>query len=278
MPGRLQWGLFFVGLVLVGCSQNPPPIQEAKKVAPLDGPKPAVEISPAARPAVSEPAAKQILDDAIAAHTDKQPALLDKFKAAKVTREGPASIGTPVPVPQKWQLTTAWPDRFKVRAELPGPQIVNLGWTGQIGWRQGGLSDKLPMSTTEVNDFRIDVTGDWLILLFPFNDPEARVAMAPEMTVRNRPATAIRFWHPLLANAVLAFDKETKLLAQISFDGRELGRPVTKEFVIYETRTLHGVKVPTQFVLKSNGNQLADWTVAALDLIPTVDPKLFEQP
>ena len=70
-PATVSLGLF----LLAGCSSDPPPIQQAKKVsATPQGQAFVVPTDPP--PAVTDPASKAIIEAALKAHTDGQPAKL----------------------------------------------------------------------------------------------------------------------------------------------------------------------------------------------------------
>jgi hypothetical protein len=261
-----------------GCGDGTRAISTAKPVEEGRQEKAAVELTPEKKPDKSDPAAEAVVKAALDAHTGKKFELLQKLKSVRLVREGQVTMGGTSQVKQTWELYAGWPDRFRVKAEMPGPQVATLAWAGGGGWRHAVGVGKVVMSDKEVQDFRTDVTGEWLTLLFPLAEPETVVAPAPELKVNDRPAAGVRVWHPALSDAVLHFDKETKLLALVTYDGRESGQKVTKEVLVLGHGEFAGVTLPSKTVQKSNGKQLAEWTMTALEPKPQLDPKLFEEP
>lgn len=267
-----------VAAVAVGCDGPPQTIATAKPVSTGDTNKSAVQIAPGKAPEKSDPKAVELVADAVAAHTGGKPELLRKFKAVRYVREGKVSAGGLAPADQRWEVHAGWPDRFRVRAEMPGPQVVTLAWTGKAGWRHAAALGRVPMTEQEVGDFRIEVTGEWLLLLFPLTESGAVVAPAEDAKVGDKPAAGVRVWHPVLSDAVLHFDQQTKLLVRLTYDGRETGQKVTKEVLVRSHKDIAGVKLPDWTIYKSNGTEFADWRLTAAEPMGTLDAKLFEEP
>ena len=278
MTRRRDWWAvaILVGGVAAGCSNDPPPIQEAKKVGGEEQ-KP-IDLTPGKAPDKSDPAAAALVKAAVDAHTGGKPDRLQSLRTTTFTRTGPATFGGPFPVEQKWVCHAAWPDRFRVRAEVPPGQVITLAWTEAKGWSHTAAGGKKVMTPQEVKDFEEDVTGDWLTLVFPLAEPAAVFTPAGERAVNGKPAVGVRVWHPALSDAVAYFDKETKLLALVTFSGREGGRKVTKEVAVFGSRSYDGVTLPEKTVVRSSGNLYAEWTLASLQPVASLESKLFEEP
>ncbi len=265
--------------VVVGCNDTPQTIATVKPVDAGAADKSAVHIAPEKAPDKSDPKAAEVVAAAVAAHTGGKPGLLQKFKSVRYTRAGKLSADGLAPADQRWEVFAVWPDRMRVRAEMSGPQVVTLAWTGATGWRHAaGMTKKIPMSEQEVADFRVEVTGEWLLFLFPLTEPGTVVAPVADARVNDRPAAGVRLWHPVLSDAVLYFDKETKLLARYTYEGRESGQKVTKEVTVLGHKEYAGVKLPERTVYKSNGAQFAEWTTAAIEPREKIDPNVFVEP
>jgi hypothetical protein len=267
-----------VAVAMVGCDGNPQTIATARPVSGGDANKSAVQITPGQAPEKSDPKAAELITAAVAAHAGGKPERLQQFKTVRYVREGTVRAGGLAPADQKWEVHAGWPDRFRVRAEMPGPQVVTLAWTGKAGWRHAAGSPKIPMTEQEVGDFRVEVSGEWLLFLFPLTDSGAVVAPAEDAKVNDKPAVGVRVWHPALSDAVLHFDPETKLLVRLVYDGRETGQKVTKEVLVLGHREFAGVKLPERTVYKSNGAEFADWRLTAAEPLDKLDAKLFEEP
>ena len=139
-------------------------------------------------------------------------------------------------------------------------------------------NDKVPLTPQEFEDLRIESTGEWQLFLFPLTEPGAVVSLVDDAKVNDKPAVGVRVWHPSLSDAVLHFDKETKLLARLTYDGRENGQKVIKEVLVHGHTDFAGVKLPSRTAYKSNGAEFADWTLTAVEPMDQLDAKLFEEP
>jgi len=277
---RMLWG---VGLILVigaavglGCSNDPPPIREAKPINGGSSDKP-VELPTMTPPDKFDPAAKAIVDEAIKAHTNGQPELLQKLKSVEYSRDGQALAGGQLPISSKWLIHAAWPNRIRFHLEMPDRPINILCRTGDKVWQSSG-GTKFDPQDDFARDFRVDATSEWLWMLFPLTESSTVLATAPETNANTRPAVGVRVWAHGVTDAILHFDKETKLLVRLTFEGRESRRKVTKEILITSHKTFHGLTLPDKMILKADGNVLAEWNTTALDFRPTIDPKVFENP
>jgi hypothetical protein len=271
------------GLIsLLGCSDPPRTIETAKPVNPTGAVGQLTELPKMEKPAKSDPQAVEIVRKAIDAHTAKSPERLQKLKAIKLVREGPAVTFTQVPTPQRWDLWQSWPGRMRYRVEIPNLPIVTLGNNQQEAWKHLGSvlpPVRDPMTATDAEDFRLDATGDWLLMLHPMAHPDRTLALLPDVTVNGQPAQSVRIWLPGLSDAILNFDKTSGLLVQIQFDGREQNKRTFKEFLILGHKEFLGVTLPEKLVYKSNGSQLAEFQLKSVEaLTDPVDGKLFTDP
>lgn len=196
----------------------------------------------------------------------------------RYVREGKINVGGAVQSDQKWEVHAAWPDRFRIFAEMPGPSVGIIALAGGSGWRKGGATDKTPLTPQEFEDMRIESTSEWLLFLFPLTEPDAVLAPVEEMKVGDKPADGVRAWHPRLSDAVVYFDRETKLLARYAYDGREGGKKVNKDVRVLGLREFAGVKLPEKTAYKLNGAQFAEWTTVEVEPKSQLDAKLFEEP
>ena len=277
---RMLWG---VGLILVigvavglGCSEKQREIDEAKPIPSAASDKP-VELPPMTAPDKFDPAAKAIVEDAIKAHTNGKPELLQKLKSVEYSRDGQALAGGQLAISSKWLIHAAWPNRIRFHLEMPDRPINILCRNGDKVWQSSG-GNKFEPPDDFARDFRLDATSEWLGLLFPLTEPSTVLATAPDSLANNRPAVGVRVWASGVTDAILHFDQETKLLVRMTFEGRESRRKVTKEIQILSHKTFHGLTLSDKMILKADGNVLAEWNTTALDFRPTIDPKVFENP
>jgi hypothetical protein len=280
MTRRTAWGMsviFGAAVFAAGGCDTPREIKEARPIGG-DEEKSATSVSSEKSPEKSDPAAAATVAAAVAAHTGGKPELLEQFKSVKFTRVGQA-VGTGAePIRQTWQLHAAWPDKLRNRAELPGGKVVTLGLAGETAWAQVSGEAKAQLPPNLARDFKLDSSAEWLWMLFPLTDPRAVFATAPDTSVNGKPTTGVRVWVPGITNATLHFDKETKLLVFMAFEGRESEQKVIKEVTMPTTRLFHGVKLPETMIIRSGGRVWGEWTMSAFDPEPKLDPKLFDGP
>jgi hypothetical protein len=268
----------WLAVLAVGCGESPRPITPAQAVK-SETVDPVADLSDAPAPAASDPAAKQLLAEILAAHTSGKPDLLDALKGGfTLTRTGQVPSAPPALNPQTWTVVGGWPDRFRVKAALP-TQTINMARDGASYWRNHSLAGPaaVPMAAVEADDFRHETTGEWLALLFPLADPAIIVAPVPPATDRGKAVVGVRVWHPHLTAAIIHVEADTKLLARVSFAGREQGVPMTKEIVVLSRKAWAGVLLPERTVVKGMGKNLAEWTVTAF-APGAADGKLFREP
>lgn len=263
----------------VGCTDAPRSIATAKKIGDTELTVP-TEVPIQAAPAQSEPAAKALVAEMLAAHTKGKPDAVRAFRSFENVRSGLVLSNNQEPIHQTWTIQGDWPGRYRVRAEIAGLNTVALAWNGDKAYRQLLTPQPGPafdLDAAELKSFKADATGEWLMLLFPLLEPETVVATHPAKSVRDKACPGVRVWHPALSEAVLYLDPATKELVQITFNGRESLQLVVKEFVVLELKETNGVRLPSKLAQNASGRQLADWTFTRLE--PKAhEAKLFDAP
>jgi hypothetical protein len=281
MTRRVLWvpGMMALAVVAGGCSDNSRTPQLAR---PIDDTrshiKTAVQLTEEPRPDKSDPAAEEVVRAALNAHSGNRPERLQELKSVRFTREGRGHTGVTTPVSQRWEVSAVWPDRIRFELHLPGQQVGILCRDGNTAWAAGSDKPRLVMTDQQAEQFRIDASAEWLWMLFPLNDPGTVVAPAGDIEVNEKPATGIRVWAPGITDAILHFDKESKLLTRMTFAGWENGEKVTKEVRITSSKDYHGLTLPEAMSLNSNSRYLAEWKMTAIDFQAAIDPKVFENP
>jgi hypothetical protein len=269
-------------LLLAGCNDAPRTIETAKPISPGVSSTQITELPKMDKPAKSDAKALEIITKAIDAHTGKAPDKLQKLKINKHVRDGSGILFTAQKMPMKWELWQAWPGRMRYRVEIPGQAVVVLGNNNREAWMSSSATlppVKMTMPSPSDDDFRVDATGDWLLLLHPLQHPACLAALLPETTVNSKACNSVRVWIPDLSDAILNFDKVSGLLVQVQFDGREQNKKTFKEFLILSHKEFLGVQLPEKLVYKSNGNELAEFTLKSVEALPEpLDGKLFTEP
>lgn len=264
---RVRLAALLATLACCGCAESPRSIATAKRLGASDLSTPA-EVPAEAAPARSEPAAQALVAAMLGAHTKGKPEAAKAFRSFENVRAGFVLSNTQEPLYQTWTIRGEWPGRYHVRAELAGLNTVALGWSGDKAWRQLLTPQPGPtfdLEAAELTSFKADVTGEWLLLLFPLLEPDTVVATSPAKAIKDRDCPGVRVWHPALSEAVLYLDPATKELAQVTFNGRESMRPVVKEFLVLELKETAGVRLPARLAQNVSGRQLADWTFTRLE-------------
>jgi hypothetical protein len=262
--------------LLVGCGDKPAPIIEAK---PIDKPKADdTELKTPSRPEASDPDARKLLDDMLAAHTDGKPDKLAAFRECTFTRKG-YQESTAGRFPAVWTRHLSWPGGYRLRVDLDLGGGVNqqiLFAFGSSGaWRAvGGDKVKTPLGP----DDRLDVTAqcheDALALLFPFTDPAVVVSKAES---KDPNVSEVHAWVPAVGYVRVGVDPKTKLLARLAYNGRESNVPVMKELTFGDHKEFAGVKLGTKVTVRTKAKPLGEWTDLTLDVLKP-DPKLFDGP
>jgi hypothetical protein len=278
-------------LAAIGCDSEPPPAVGVKKKE--EGKADQSEFKPEPRPAQSDPAAVQLLKEALHAHTGGKPERLDRYKSVAYTRTG--TLDAPGSrVPTDWSREMAWPDRFRLRTELKmakdGGAFTQLdtfaltpagAWQAraevQSGQQPAEKRQRMPMDAEFTGTLKSQMNEDAVLFLFPLADPATVVARGPDETLNGVEVVGLRVWTPALEYALLSFDKKTKLLARVVYSGREMATTVVKEVVVTENQEFDGVKLPVKLTVKANRQNKGDWQKLTVTPGP-IDPKVFDTP
>lgn len=265
-------------LFLVGCTDPPAPVA-AKKIDDTE-PK-LIEIPDKEAPAQSEPAAKAIVDAAIAAHTEGKPGAIEAWKSFLLVRTGTIRTNTREIVTQTWTIQASWPDGYKLQADVGGGVGIIVAMQGLVGRRcMISGAQKSPVETLEptgADDFIKDTAGEWVWSLYPLMQPETKLTSYEPTLFQGRKLVGVRIFHPRFVPVVAYFDPETKLLAGVTYQGRENAVRVLKENFAIDMRSFAGFKFPGRLVVNANGVQLAEWNVTKMEPA-TFDAKFFETP
>lgn len=267
----------------VGCGEKPPPIVEAKPVEKdkaKDG-----ELKPPPKPPESNPVARKLLDDMLAAHTGGKPEKLDAFRECTFTRKG----STDAPggrITAVWKRDLIWPDRYRMRTEMSYPNGAKItqtfGLRGEVSWKQPGedaAGPKTPLEAQQVPSLKGQLQEDGLTLLFLFADPKVVVANPLDEKVYDKELTSVDVWLPNGEYARLGVDKKTKLLFRILYLGYEASSagPLTKEITFQEYQEFNGVKLGSKTFAKTRTQSLGEWTELSVETTKP-DPKVFDGP
>lgn len=271
--------LTLLGLSLgltVGCGDKPPAVIEAKAI---EQPKAEnAELKPPPKPAATDPAARNLLDEVLAAHTGKQPDKLSALRECSFTRKGTTDRLSAV-----WKRDMVWPANYRIRIEMSdtsgNKKILTYALRGEASWVQGGddPNPKGKMDAETRTTVRSQLHEDGLTLLFVLADPQTLVAPAADEKWNDKELSVVDVWTPAGDHARLGIDKKTKLLTRIVYVGQEAGTPVTKEVTFQEYKEFGGVKLGSKMYAQTRSKPLGEWTELTLETTKP-DPKLFDGP
>ena len=269
----------YLGLVLLaGCGGGgPPPIRGAKRV----------EVAPQATaftlptdpaPATSDPAARAVIEAALKAHTDGQPARLDALRTARKTMAG-TFTGPAGRVSNEWKFAWRWPDRWRTEMVVADRPPVVIRRVGAAAWMAApGQGEQSVGQVGNLTGVQAETFAECLLLLFPLADPAAVFSPAAGTTVRGKRAVGVRVSGPGWPTAVLHFDPDHKRLVQASYAGSEGDVGTTKEVIVLSEKAVSGVTLPERMEIRWDGQEKGDWTLKDIQFPLPVEDKLFDRP
>lgn len=245
-------------------------------------------------PEKSDPAALEIVDRAIKAHTNSNRALLARGKTSRVTANGTVKLtvtegGNLIPVPSHRTFLASWPDKLKLthefQAHIPGKMTLIL--RGAFSW-QGVNNVQTPNLTPQqtAESMRTDGFGlQWLVLLFPLID-ENVVIYDPRKAggVGTPPADAVRVsirGRPIYR---LHFAPSSGLLTQIDYHQTDVTGPVLTEWILADHQEFAGVLLPTDMKMARTTERpkfrdvVEEWKVETWEFPEKLDDNAFDAP
>ncbi|HVV70529.1 MAG TPA: hypothetical protein VHI52_03360, partial [Verrucomicrobiae bacterium] len=108
--------------------------------------------------------------------------------------------------------------------------------------------------------------------------PGAVFAPYRDVDVNGKPAAGVAVSRPKYPPVVAHFDKQTKRLVQVTYEGLEGEKKVNKQLVIYSHKEFDGITLPEKVAVMWNGQTFAEWTVTKVEFPSALDPALFEKP
>lgn len=271
----------------VGCGPKPPPVVQAK---PIEQEKVEdKEFKPPAKPEASDPAAKKLLDEMLAAHTGGKPDKLAALKDCSFTRKGiaetPAGKTTTV-----WKRDILWPDNYRIRLETNYPDgtktMQSFVLRGDKAWFQPGddtTAKKQEVATGLIPALKGQFHEDCVTLLAVLADPKTLVASGPPEMLLEKELKTVDVWTPAGHHARLGIDPKTKLLTKVVYVGHEAdphtatSYPVTKELTFQEYKEFAGVKLGSKMFVSTRVKSLGEWTELTVETTKP-DAKLFDGP
>jgi hypothetical protein len=266
-------------LLICGCGSN---LEPAKAAKPLDSSETkAAGFQKLPKPATSDSQAVDLVRKIIAAHTNNDPALLEKMKSFAFSRDGkhrtPGSqeLGSPM----KFEIQARWPNRarYVMTGGMPVPITVRI--VDQQVMRHAPSPLVLPpIPENQIEDNLIHYYGDGFQLLLPLTDPAIVVALDAKLTLGDKTLQGLRVWKDGKPQVLLHIDPATNLLARITYEGREQGLTTLVEVALSEYRPVNGFQLAHRAFVRMNGRDFIEFEKASLEFPREHADKVFTEP
>jgi hypothetical protein len=263
-------------VVGVGCSSSEPPREAAKPIAPA--PTYLIPDVNAAKPPQAEPKAIEWVNAVVLAHTESEPARLERIKKIKYRRTGECNLGE-TKSNAKMDVWV-WGDQYRATYSLEarGNQPHTFSLRGyDSGWQFNsflGMKQPTPLNPTDLEMTVPDVRGDRFMLLAPLTEKDliAVVASASE----NEPI--VRVWNGNLAPILVHLDGKTKRMARLTYESREYGQTTTRSLTIGEYVAVNGVLLPKRVEFGLGNVTQTSWTKHEYEVPGEFELSIFDKP
>jgi hypothetical protein len=248
----------------------------------------------AAVPEKSDPAALEIVDRAIKAHTNSNRTLLAKGKSSRVVANGTIKLtvtegGNLIPVPSRRTIIASWPDKLKLthefQAHIPGTMTLILRgaffWQGLNKVQTPNLNPQQTLDNMKTDGFGLQ----WLVLLFPLVE-EGVVIYEPRKGAGTGtpPADTVRVSIPGRPVYRLHFSPNSGLLTQIDYHYVDVTGPVFSEWMLSDYQEFAGLRLPTDMKMARTTDRpkfrdvTEEWKVETWEFPEKLDDSAFDAP
>lgn len=241
------------------------------------------------KPEKDDPAAREIVTKALAAHTNGKPERLKSIAAQHLALGGLGMWidGTNREVPGGRESWSVWPDRhsFRFHYRLPNSEqdfVVTGAVVPGDGFVRTALGEQMRTPPERVRATDWDMLSlDWYFTPKLLMHPQA-IAHHPSRDENGgRPQNLIRFYIPGYPEWTLRFNADTHLLEKVEYLGYETG-PMPKSISFSDHAEKHGLKVPGRTQIYNSNLRVFDLnTINAYEVFDSadkIDPKKFEMP
>lgn len=206
---------------------------------------------------------------------------LAKLKAATFTAKGVITFpGAEVATTREdsLRLPGRWRRALKFDSEaVKGEMFITVA--PDVGWRRfGGPAEEL--SAPELAVLREEAHAFWLATLLPLSDKDAglTVAMLPETRADSAPAFGLKVSKAGQPDVSMYFDKKSGLLVKLAYKGRDVGKPVPKEYTFSDHKDFDGLKLPTKQADFMDGKKNGSWQDISYRFPEKIDDATFGRP
>ena len=239
-------------------------------------------------PDKSEPAAVAVVERAVKAATDGNPARVERAKVNRVKMNGTVMVPGRA-VKTKRQVDAVWPARLAQTDEYSpdsglATTFVRLRrpvlWIGNLKDGKATPSELAIPKEAEAAVAAEAVARHWMALLVPLTDARMVVFAARKEVLHGVPVDVIRAAAPTTPVFTLWIDEKAARLLQVSFSQVEPGNrtETQKVFTLLDYRAADGLTLPGRVMYWQNAQQVEDWTIEGWEFPERIDDAVFEAP
>ncbi|HYH63637.1 MAG TPA: hypothetical protein VD866_02960 [Urbifossiella sp.] len=239
-------------------------------------------------PAKSEPAAVAVVERAVKAATDNNPARIERGKVNRLKLKG-FIVAPGRSFSSNRRVEAVWPDRLALTDEFSSDSglpttLVRLRrpllWVGNVRDGKATTSEMPDVQEREAALSAEMIARHWMALLVPLADARTVVFAARKDVLNGTPVDVLRAAAPGTPVFSLWFDEKSSRLLQVSFAHVEPGNrsETQKVFVLLDHRAADGLLLPGRVTYWQNGRQVEDWTVEGWEFPERIDDAAFDAP
>jgi hypothetical protein len=171
----------------------------------------------------------------------------------------------------------AYPDRFRVDAEISGAQTTQVFNSGSAWVKSpAGIQDAPPAMAA---DFAASVRRDIIPLLIEAAEGRVTVRKLTDQTARDgRPVQVLELSGPQLDRVRLFVDPQMLIVGQAYTTPGPQSRSILSEELFSDYRFINGIRVPFETQLLQNGQVVITRTITKVTFNEHVPDTLFNRP
>jgi hypothetical protein len=180
------------------------------------------------------------------------------------------------PLVSKTRTYVAYPDKFRVDADVRGVQVVQV-YSGGSAWARdpAGVHDAPPGMR---DDFAASVRRDMIPMLVGAAEGKLSVRLLPEQASDGQALKVLEIRGAALPPVKLFVDGHSLVVRQSFQTPGPDGRPIEAEEVFSDYRAVDGVQVPFKAEVRRNGTRILSRTLTSVTFNSPLDETLFVRP
>ena len=177
-----------------------------------------------------------------------------------------------------------WPNSFRLRFELDfgnnDVRAVEVCVAEGGAWKRSGPAPAVAMPPADLQEIMGDLHVYDLMTLLPLRDEKVTLTGIGASRVNGKPVQGILAEQKGLPDVKLFFDDESHLLTRVSYEGKDAGVKVVKDFLLSDYKTFDGVQMPTRLreYHDRKPTPAIDLTIDKYTFQAKPDPKWFAKP